>query len=217
MIITLNDKKDAIVSTALVPKEGKKKEIEYLHQLYSHPDVSLGYLQGGMLWWHNIRPNNDFEIEDDIIYVEETHLYQPKNCRFPVRHYYTKARNTLIVIRKILESPYGRAINMKDFFNIDRRPPYEPLEYDEQMRIKIIETNIDMQIKKLEYLLENEELALLLLRDVNLDFYLFVDLLTRVELETEILHQDAFEYVKDVAEDNSKVLTIAKEFAKLKP
>lgn len=73
-----------------------------------------------------------------------------------------------------------------------------------------------MQTKKLEYLLANPELSLSLLKDAYLDFYLFVDLLTKVDFNTESINVNISETIYKEAIENTKIFTLAKEFAKLK-
>lgn len=212
MILTLNDKQDAVVITKLTAKDGKKKEIERLHYLYSSPNFELGYLQHGILLFHPEIPKQDELITDDDIQVYNTHTWgtEPINGRYPIEHYTTKAKNTLIIIRKILGSGYGNLFNLKSFFagsSMEVTPYglFNPKEFD-----------LEMQTKKLQYLLENPELSLSLLKDTYLDFYLFVDLLTKVDFSTSPTSPNLFEPLHKDAKENTELLTIAKEFAKIK-
>jgi hypothetical protein len=213
MIITLNDKKDdALVLTKLVPKRGMIKEIEDLHVLYSTPDFQRGYLQHGELLFHSEIPKKEVLITDEDIQVYNTHTWgtAPINNRYPIEHYTTKAKNTLIVIREVLELERGHTFSMRNFF-IDSSKEVTPYGF-----IKTGKFDLLMQVKKLRYLLENPELALSLLKDAYLDFNLFVDFLTKVDFEILPTNPNLFELLHGEATENTELLTIAKEFTKLK-
>ncbi len=212
MILTLNEKEDAVALTALTVKDGMKKEIENLHVLYSTPDFERGYLQHGLLMFHREIPKKEVLITDEDIQVYNTHTWgiNPINGRYPVEHYTTKAKNTLIIIRDILGLERGHTFSMKNFF-IDSCKEATPYGFR-----KTGEFDLLTQTKKLQYLLENQELALLLLKDAYLDFSLFVDLLSKVDFSTSLISENLFEPLRKEATENTELLTIAKGFARLK-
>lgn len=218
MIITLKDGQDEkdkqaeVTLTRLVAKSGKEKEIEYLHYLYSTPDFELGYLQHGQLLFHPEMPKKEDLITDDDIQVYNTHTWgtAPINGRYPVEHYTTKAKNTLIIIRKLLGLGDCGTFSMKSFF-LDSSKEVTPYGFVGTGKFDLL-----TQTKKLRYLLANPELALSLLKDANLDFYLFVDLLTKVDFETSKISSNLFEHLHYEATENTELLTIGKEFTKLK-
>ena len=212
MILTLNDEQNAIFATELVPKNGDKKEIEYLHYLYSQPDFELGYIQFDRIMWHLEKPKENVLITDYNIQVYDTHSWgkDPINGRYPVEYFKTRAKNTLILIREILGQKNTNGFNLKKFFADSSK------EVTSCGILKEEEFNLLKQTKKLKYFLENQELALSILKDAYLDFYLFVDLLTKVDFNIYPINENLFELFQNGAKENTEILTLAKKFAKLK-
>ena len=77
--------------------------------------------------------------------------------------------------------------------------------------------DLEMQIQKLEHILSNSELALSLLEDAYLDFYLFVNFLTKVNIQSKIIEDTSWvDFFGEEAEENTQILSLAKKFAGLK-
>lgn len=183
-----------------------------MYQLYSTPNFELGYIQHGKVSFHPEQPKQDVLITDYDIKVYDKRMWgtEPIFGCYPIKHYTTKAKNTLIIIRKILEIGYNNTISLKNFFSDTCK------EVTPQGLINTKRFDLEMQTKKLEYLLANPELSLSLLKDAYLDFYLFVDLLTKVDFNTESINVNLSETIYKEAIENTKIFTLAKEFAKLK-
>ena len=69
-----------------------------------------------------------------------------------------------------------------------------------------------MELKKLKCILESKEVSLSLLKDAYFDFYLFVELLSKVDLETKT--SSIFETLYTEAVENTAILNTAKAFVK---
>ncbi len=204
MIVNVNEKKE-IVLTKLVAKEGKDSDLQGLYYLYTALDFQLGYLQGGKIWWHIEPLEKDVVVTDSEILVNNPNGEKRNaiNGRYPVAHYSTKAKNTLIFIRNILEENYTNNIMLRKFF--ENKDTYRYEEFD-----------FEMQINKLSYLLDNKDLALPLLKDAYLDFYLFTNLLTLVDLNDKKISRELYEPLLKDGIENGKILTLAKVFSKLR-
>lgn len=212
MIVTLHDDKKRIVINRLVARDGAIKEIEHLHSLYSKPNFELGYLQHGGIWFHREKPE-EVLITKDAIKVFDSYKWGENgiNNLYPVENFTTKAKNTLIMIRQLLGLEYDDNFKLKSFFTNSSK------EVDANGFLADIDFNSLTQTRKLEHILANKEIALSLLKDAYLDFSLFAGLLTRVDLEMQIMEDPAlFEFFHPEAVENTPLLNFAKEFAKLK-
>lgn len=212
MILTLTEDKRKIVSTKLLPKDGMLDQIKYLHHLYSKPDFEYGYLQHGPILFTAERPEEELVTENHI-QVFDKHRWGPNGIEniYPIEYFTTRARNTLIITRQILGlGHYNTNFALKSFFKDSFK------EIDVSGLLINSEFNLLMQIKKLEYILENKELALPLLKDAYLDFRLFVSLLIKVDIESKrIMPEEMFEDFVEEAEENTQILALARKFTEL--
>ncbi len=211
MILTI-DKKDKVVLTDFQAKSGLLQQIGYLHHLYSTPNFELGYLQHGPVWFHQEKPIKNVLITSKNIQVYDEHTWgvTKKSESYPINYFTTKAKNTLMIIRALLELENSKYFILKDFFEESSR------EVTLQGFVKPEKMDFQLQIEKLQYILQNPALALSLLKDAYLDFYLFVDLLTKVDIVNSPQDFSFPSPFYEVAGENTKILTLATAFAKLK-
>jgi len=225
MIATLSENKKGVVLNDLKAKYGMKKDVEYLHHLYSAWDYELGYIQHGRVRLQLEKPRRTETImesgKDREIEVYDSHRWGEEGIRdrantknlYPIEYCTTRAKNTLIIIRQMLKKEYNRSVLLSSFFVDSCKEVHKQTGI--LMRRKF---DLSMQVKKLEYILSNPELSLSLLEEAYLDFSLFVDLLTKVNIESMVVEDPsliAFFGEKEVVE-NTKILTLAKEFANVK-
>ena len=212
MIITLSADKKSVVSNRLIIKDGAKEEIERLHSLYLNPDFEFGYLQHGAIRFHQEKPK-EILITKDNIQVFNSYQWGENgvNGVYPVEYLTTRAQNTSIIIRQILGLEHDYNFELKNFFADSSK------EVHPNGAFVTKPFDLSMQLKKLKYILDNKEIALSLLKDAYFDLYLFVDLLTKVDLEIQGINEhDLFEGFYTEALENTQILDAAKEFAKLK-
>ena len=220
MIATLNDDKSAIVFNEFKVKYGMKKEIEYLHHLYSTVNFELGYIQNGMLWFHPQKPKKrDIVTRDDIQTFDSWRwgndgiMNRSGTARlYPVEYFTTRAKNTLILIRQLLKKDYDNDVALSKFFTDSSKEVHKEIGILQPRKF-----DLSMQIQKLEHILNNPEIALSLLEDAYLDFYLFVDFLTKVNIKSEIpTGKHWIDFLGDVAVENTEILNVAKKFVRLR-
>lgn len=210
MFVTLQNNK--IVFNTLQAKKGMEEEIKHLHSIYSTPNFELGYLQHGRLLFFKEKPD-EIKITRENIQVYNSYTWGKSgvNGFYPCEYFTTKAKNTLILIRQILELEQDMDFAMKDFFR-ESSTELHP----SGMLVKK-DFDLALQLKKLEYMLANKELALSLLKDAYLDYYLFVNLLTKVDIDSSIWKSDvSCESLRVKAQENTAILSLAKKFALLK-
>lgn len=211
MILTLDEDKKNIIFNELIPKEGSIKDIEELNHLYSTVNFEYGYLQHGMLWFRKEKPDDTEIRENNIVFYDEyTWGRNGLGGHYPVNYFTTKAKNTLIIVRKLLKLNKGGNFNMSSFFedNPEIAIPSEILINEK--------FDLSLQIKKLEYILKNEELALSILKDAYLDFYLFVRLLDKIEFKQSVINNPGlFKSAYDGALENTQILSLSKKFSEL--
>jgi hypothetical protein len=213
MIMTLNENEDKIVFNKLVIQDGKKEKIKGLKDLYSKPDFEYGYLQHGATWIERNTPPSVVQT-DDYIQVYDEHKWKglldsKENPVYPVEYYTTKAKNTLLIIREILNmNSINCVFNLRDFFI--------NTEINEQGFIINKPFDLELITRKLDVLLQNPDLASSMLMDMNLDYYLFTRLLSDVDINEKVDDTDfVFRNCKDFAEENTQILKLSREFAKL--
>ena len=213
MIMTLNENKDKIVFNELFLLEGKDKKVKGLEHLYSKPNFEYGYLQHGATWIERNTPPSVVQTED-YIQVYDEHKWKGLldsngNHVYPVEYYTTKAKNTLLIIREILNmNSVNCVFNLRDFFI--------NTEINEQGFIINKPFDLELITRKLDVLLQNPDLASSMLMDMNLDYYLFTRLLSDVDINEKVDDTDfVFGNCKDFAEENTQILKLSREFAKL--
>ncbi len=207
MIITIGSDSKSVVFNDLVIKEGKEKEIEYLHKLYSTPNFELGYLQHGGVWFHQEEPKEILITKNDI-QVYDSRKWRKDRELYPVEYFTTRAKSTLFIIRQLLKLEYPEDLSLKDFFadSFKEVGPQGFLVYSR-------EPDFSLLLKKLNYILKYPEIALSLLKDAYLDFYLFVDLLTKVDFKTRRYEDpEMFNHVEKEATENTQILNLARCF-----
>ena len=211
MIATLS-KNGEIICNKLVVEPSQREKVEELHHLYSKIDFAYGYLQHGSIFFCSEKPK-EVLITSEEIRAYDSHRWGEHgiNGYYPIELFTTRAWNTLIIIRRLLGKVPENCFRLADFF----------VESSKEVHacgvLASVPFDLSIQTKKLEYILGNRDIALSLLKDAYLDFYLFVDLLAKVELETEAAKVEQFDkdfYV--AAEENTLILNIAQEFALLR-
>lgn len=205
MIVTLSDDERSMVWTKLVAKD--KAEIERLCRLYETVDFELGYLNHGVVNFLRERPKN-IVITRDSIQIFDAYQWGKDgvNGLFPVEFLTTKANNTLIIIRQLLELESDYNFKLRSFFSDSSKQIHSTGA--------LVRTPFDLtlQLKKLKCILESKEVSLSLLKDAYFDFYLFVELLSKVDLETKT--SSIFETLYTEAVENTAILNTAKAFVK---
>ena len=213
MIMTLNENKDKIVFNELFLLEGKDKNVKGLEHLYSKPNFEYGYLQHGATWIERNTPPSVVQTDNNIQVYDENKwkglLDSKENPVYPVEYYTTKAKNTLLIIREILNmNSINCVFNLRDFFI--------NTEINEQGFIINKPFDLELITRKLDVLLQNPDLASSMLMDMNLDYYLFTRLLSDVDINEKVDDTDfVFRNCKDFAEENTQILKLSREFAKL--
>lgn len=212
MILTLSDDKKSIVYNRLIVKEETKEEIERLHYLLSYPNFETGYFQHGGIYFHQEKPK-DILVTRDNIQVYNSYQWGETgvNGVYPVEYLTTRAKNTLFLIRQLLKLEYDDDFKMRSFF----------AESSKELHSSgvLVETPFDLttQLKKLEYIYDNKEIALSLLKDAYFDLYMFVDLLTKVDFDMQERKDPILlEHLYTEAQENTPILNLTKKFAKLK-
>lgn len=205
MIVTLSDDERQMVDIQLVAKD--RAEIERLRRLYETIDFELGYLNHGAVNFLRERPKN-IMITRDNIQVFDSYQWGKDgiNGFFPVEFLTTKASNTLIIIRQLLglETDYNFKLNR--FFSDSSKVIHSTGA--------LVKTPFDLtlQLKKLKCILESKDISLSLLKDAYFDFYLFVELLSKVDFKAQVM--PIFEPLHAEAIENTAILNTAKAFVK---
>ena len=213
MIMTLNENEDKIVFNKLVIPEGKEKKIIGLEYLYSKPDFEYGYLQHGATLIERNTPPSVVQTDDNIqVYNEHKWkglLDSKGNQVYPVEYFTTKAKNTLLIIREILNmNSVNCVFNLRDFFINN--------EINEHGFIANKPFDLELITRKLDVLLQNPDIASSMLMDMNLDYYLFTRLLSDVNINEKVDDNDfVFKNYSNLAQENTQILKLSREFAKL--
>lgn len=213
MIMTLNENEDKIVFNKLVIPEGKEKKIIGLEYLYSKPDFEYGYLQHGATLIERNTPPSVVQTDDNIqVYNEHKWkglLDSKGNQVYPVEYFTTKAKNTLLIIREILNmNSVNCVFNLRNFFI--------NTEINEQGFIINKPFDLELITRKLDVLLQNPDIASSMLMDMNLDYYLFTRLLSDVNINEKVDDNDfVFKNYSNLAQENTQILKLSREFAKL--
>ncbi len=213
MIMTLNENRDKIIFNTLIIPEGNEKIIKTFEYLYSKANFEYGFLQHGATWIERNTPPSVVQT-DDYIQVYDEHKWKglldsKENPVYPVEYYTTKAKNTLLIIREILNmNSVNCVFNLRNFFI--------NTEINEQGFIINKPFDLELITRKLDVLLQNPDLASSMLMDMNLDYYLFTRLLSDVDINEKVDDTDfVFRNCKDFAEENTQILKLSREFAKL--
>ena len=133
------------------------------------------------------------------------------NGFYPVEDCTTTAQQTLNIIREILHKNNSSDIILNNFFNAERR------EVTSENKRLFDKFDINDQLEKLKFILSNKKLAIPLLKEAYLDFYLFIDLLDKIDIvPTEEVELNKIPNQYDNASSNTKILKIANSFSKLR-
>ena len=206
MILTLDENKKKMFLNNLICLEERKKELEYLEYLYETPNMELGYLEHGGIWFSQKKPDGIIMPLGDIhVWSEET-----LNSLYPIKTYTSKAKNTLYLIRQILGKDADSNFKLANFFACSANEIIES-------GILTHSLNLDFTLQKLKYILQSKDLALPMLRDYYLDFYLFVSLLNLIEIKKEeVTTPDMFSLFSKEALENTEIMNLAFAFNRIR-
>ena len=210
MILLFNNKK--IQTASFIPKDiYSLRELERQHELFTVIDSETGFLLYGQTDYDLDEPSKRIERTCDCIKV-----YVGKNAggAHMIKKYIPKANITLQIIEKTLEYVPDSNTALKDFFKksgqiITRYGTLEDGEF-----------NLTDTTDKLNYILKSKKLALSILQDAYLDYFLFATgFLPNVDIKIEDINNTALLANKELsleANENTELLNIAQEFAKIK-
>ena len=206
MILTLDENKKKMFLNNLICLEERKKELEYLEYLYETPNMELGYLEHGGIWFSQKKPDGIIMPLGDIhVWREET-----LNSLYPIKTYTSKAKNTLYLIRQILGKDADSNFKLANFFACSANEIIES-------GILTHPLNLDFTLQKLKYILQAKDLALPMLRDYYLDFYLFVSLLNIIEIKKEeVKIPNMFSLFSKEALENTEIMNLAFAFNRIR-
>ena len=206
MILTLDENKKKMFLNNLICLEERKKELEYLEYLYETPNMELGYLEHGGIWFSQKKPDEIIMPLGDIhVWREET-----LNSLYPIKTYTSKAKNTLYLIRQILGKDADSNFKLANFFACSANEIIES-------GILTHPLNLDFTLQKLKYILQAKDLALPMLRDYYLDFYLFVSLLNLIEIKKEeVTTPDMFSLFSKESLENTEIMNLAFAFNRIR-